>query len=486
MEDWVTIRNLHKRGKSIYFIVRTLGISRNTVRTAIRSDKLPKYRRKEEINPGLAPFSDYIRQQFITKQLRGSRVLEEIKSKGYNGSKSAFYRYLKKHLPRSPQSYQPYETVAGEQAQFDWSPYTVMIADVLTKIFVYCYVLGYSRYQVYEVSLSKEQGSVFEALESGLKQSGGVPGRIQTDNAKCFVKNASCHHFQWNKHYLGLCGHYGCDPTRSMPRHPWSKGKVEKPFGYLEDHFIKDNRFDSFEHLVKKLKVFQKQVNEKVHNTTRARPVDLLETEKLSLIPLPDRSYVGTQETLRKVTADCLISFQGSKYSVPHFFVGRQVWVRVSKGYYIDIHASSGIHLIRHKMSLTKGKVIMIEEHYKNHHIERGNWTRLVNSFALRFPKHQFFVEKLKTQKRINPNYHLTQILELANYYSTELLEQAFEQADQHNFYSYHIIQAILESHTPMIPHIPVSTHTQHRNHIPTQPINRDLNQYNQHLNQHS
>jgi transposase len=43
MEEWVTIRLLHCKGKAIREISRELKISRNTVRKAIRSDKTPKY-----------------------------------------------------------------------------------------------------------------------------------------------------------------------------------------------------------------------------------------------------------------------------------------------------------------------------------------------------------------------------------------------------------------------------------------------------------
>lgn len=484
MEDWVTIRNLHKRGNSIKQITRTLGLSRNTVRRALRSDKVPRYSRPEQISPSLVPFVSYIKQHILVKGLRGSRVLEDIRSKGYTGSKSGFYRYLQKINPSTPGSYQPYETAPGEQAQFDWSPYTVLIDDVLTKVFVYCYLLGYSRYRVYWVSLSDVQGSVFEALEGGLHQSGGVPGRIQTDNARCFVSNASRKHFKWNKHYLGLCGHYGFEPTRSLPGHPWSKGKVENPFGYLEDHFIADNRFDSFEHLVKELRAFQDRVNQKTHTTTGAKPMDLLEKEKLALMDLPPSTYVGTQEILRKVSSDCLISFQGSKYSVPHFFVGKQVWVRVSKGYYIDIYSSAGAHLARHPMSLGRGTVSMIDQHYKNHQVERGNWVRLLNSFAQRFPDHLSFAEKLKIQKRINPNYHLTQILDLSNYYSADMMQAAFEQAFHYNFYSYHFIRAFLDSQTCVLPPITPNLSTTHTSRIPTQPICRDLSLYTKCLTQ--
>ena len=66
----------------------------------------------------------------------------------------------------------------------------------------------------------------------------GVCDRIQVDNAKCFVTNASRNNFVCNTRFLHLCGFYGIKPTRSIPGHPWSKGKVENPFSYLETHFI--------------------------------------------------------------------------------------------------------------------------------------------------------------------------------------------------------------------------------------------------------
>ncbi len=48
MEEWVTIRLLHCKGKAIREISRELKISRNTVRKAIRSDKTPKYNKNKQ------------------------------------------------------------------------------------------------------------------------------------------------------------------------------------------------------------------------------------------------------------------------------------------------------------------------------------------------------------------------------------------------------------------------------------------------------
>lgn len=486
MEDWVTIRNLNSKGQSIRAIAVLMGISRNTVRGALRRDKPPEYKRKEVINEDVAPFVDFIQESILVKKHRGSRVLADIKSKGYRGSKSAFYRHLNRvRQAGGGKSFKPYETAPGEQAQFDWSPYTVLIGDELVKVFIYTYILGYSRYRIYWPSLSDNQGAVFEAMEQGIIQIGGVCQRHQTDNARCFVTKASKHDFQWNKKYLTFCGHYKIEPTRSLPKHPWSKGKVENPFDYLEDHFIKDRAYDSFEHLIAKLGEFQEAVNNRVHATTKAKPADLLKIERQHLVDLPSTKFVGMEEELRKVSSDCLLSYDGSKYSVPHYFVGKQVWIRISMGSYIHIYSSTGRMIAQHTLSLRKGKVIMLDEHYKHHEIERGNWQRLVTSFAQKFPLHQEFTDKLWVQKRINPRYHLSRILDLSKYYELPLFDQAFAIAIKNNCYSYHLIQALLESQAsgkiqpvtnqPSSPHVPD---------LSGQKISRDLTDYNQLFNQ--
>jgi transposase len=452
MEDWVTIRNLKNKNGNLSNreIGRLLHISKNTVKRAIESDKYPKYERKTATNSDIEPFKDYIYERLMVKKLLGSRVLNEIKSKGYKGSKSAFYRHISKIEAKEKRTFKPYETAAGEQVQFDWSPYTILISGILTKVYVFSYILGFSRYRIYEASLSQTLGSILEALENSIIETGGVPERIQTDNAGCFIINASRDNLQWNAKYLQFCGHYSIKPTRSLPVHPWSKGKVEKPFNYLEEHFIKGNEFDSFEEFCISLKKFQEEVNNRIHSTTQKPPKYLYDRELGSLSRLPDNRFFDIKEQVRKVTADCLISFEGSRYSVPHLFATKEVWVKVSKGYFLQIYSSHGKLIAEHKLSLRKKALVINEEHYKNHTIERGNWSRLSQSFLNLFPDFEWFPEKLKTQKKINPNYHLTQILELVKYYHIEDFKEAFSTCQQYNVYSYIFIKGHLENHGRM------------------------------------
>lgn len=480
MEDWVTIRNLDKRGVSQREISRLLNISRNTVKKAVESEKAPEYSREEVVNAEIKPFTDYIEKRLHIDNLIGSRILSEITSKGYKGSQSAFYRYLSKIEQAVKRTYKPYETAPAEQAQFDWSEYTVTLSGRLTKVYVFSYILGYSRYRIYTGSLSQTAGSIFEALEDSIIETRGVVQRLQTDNAKSFIINAGRSNLEYNPRYLAFCGHYGIKPTRSLPKHPWSKGKVERPFNYLEEHFIKGNEFENFDDFISRLKKFQEEVNNRIHSTTRKPPKELYEEEKNSLKSLPATRYVDIKEEVRKVTGDCMISYNGSRYSVPRHFVKKEVWLKISKGCKLLIYSSKNTLIAAHDLSPEKGRTIMVEEHYKDHKIERGNWDRLTQDFIRLFSEEQtWFLDKLHTQKNIDPNYHLTRILEISKYYQTNDMINSFNDCKKYNFYSCAFVRAFLENHGEIAqkPIIPIDSNILQS--IPKENIKRDLSDYN-------
>ena len=61
MEAWTTIRYLHAEGTPIRAICRELGVSRNTVRQALRGESPPKYERPPRPNLKLASYEPQIR-----------------------------------------------------------------------------------------------------------------------------------------------------------------------------------------------------------------------------------------------------------------------------------------------------------------------------------------------------------------------------------------------------------------------------------------
>lgn len=476
MEDWVTIKNLKKHNPRLgtRHIARLLGVSRNTVRRALQRQAVPEYKRKEK-GSALEPFRDVICEMANVKKLRGSRILNEIRSKGYKGGQTAFYDFLSKVKISQRKHFTPYETAPGEQAQFDWSPYTVLIGGELTNIYVYSYINSFSRHQVLEVSLSQNQSAIFEALENGIIESSGGCQRVQTDNAKAFVVNASKDNLQWNPRYLTFCSHYGFTPTRSLPGHPWSKGKVEKPFSYLETHFIADSSFEDFPDLQRKLKVFQSGMNNRVHSTTRCKPTDLFDKEKPSLLPLPELRYVGVKEDTRKASYDCLISYNGSRYSVPWMFAGKFVWIKISGGYYLKVYSQSNKLVAEHKLSLRKGSINIIQEHYKTHKQITESFSSLKESFLKDFPEHGLFLDKLIAQKRINAHRQLKQIIYISKIYSKDDFIEALNKSMEYNVFNHSFMAGYLEkNHKQSFKIEPVRTKTE----IPKAGVKRELSEY--------
>ncbi len=446
MEDWLTIKNLKRANPSISNrkIGRLLNISHNTVKKALENEKGPIYNRENKENPEIIKFKDFIEESLLVKGLSKSRILRDIKSKGYKSSKSAFYRYVSKIKLTPKRAFKPYETAPAEQSQFDWSPYDITINGIKTRVYVFCYILGYSRYRILECSLSQSEVSVLEAIESSIIETGGVTMRIQTDNASCFVISHPNSDTYWNKQYLQFCGHYNIKPTRSLVKHPWSKGKVERPFAFLEEQFIKGNEFESFEDFHRRLKCFQNDVNNMVHHTTNKTPKFLFDEESAKLGNLPASKFSHTKNELRKVSSDCLISFNGNRYSVPHIFVRQEVWLKVSQGNKLLIYSNKNVEIAQHDISLQKKQVIINQEHYKNYRSEKGNWQRLSEEFLNQYPDFEWFLTILKDEKKINSAYSLTRILEYAKLYEQDDLIKSFDYCNKFNVYNHKIVMNYL------------------------------------------
>lgn len=447
MDAWTSIRFLHSKGKSLRWIAKELEVSRNTVRKAIKDKDIPEYSRKLCPENALEMYKEEIERMVFKDNLIGSRILKEIIKKGFDGSKTAFYNYLSKirEAKNVGRITERYETSEGEQAQFDWSEYTVMIAGELTKVYVFSTILSYSRRKYFYASLDMSQGSVFEALEEAFQYFGGVTKKVLMDNGRQMVDNAHPERFAWNERFLTFAGYYRFEPKACRVRRPQTKGKVEKPFYHLEQHFINGNEFRNFEGFVKRLDEYREEVNNSVHSTTQQIPNNLYEEEKARLTQLPENRYVGTMEELRKANWDCLISVDGNRYSVPYIFAGKRVWIRKSQGRILKVCSQKGEEVARHELSKKKGEIIINEQHYEGLRQRRGQGQELTkHEFEKIFGEKNAFLAGLIAQQKINPVKHLRTILVLLRYYLVEQIKQVMERACELNCYSHNIIEGLL------------------------------------------
>jgi transposase len=451
MEGWTTIRYLQAQGKSIHAIAKEMGVTRKVVRRALRVDERPRYERAKRTNPKLEPYLAQIRELYFTKHLIGSRILRELQAAGYSGGATALYDYLRglRQPQLSSKVTMRFETEPGQQAQFDWSPYTIELGGELRRVVVYGMTLGYSRRKHYSASLDERQGSIFEAIEECLWHFGGAAKELLVDNPKAFVLDTRPAHFRWNPQFLELCGHYRIKPRACIPYRPRTKGKIERPFFYLEQQFIKGTSFKSLAHFLEELAIFERDdLDLRVHETTQQRPIDRFLREQPHLTPLPERRFVGTTALTRKVSWDCLVPYLGNRYSVPAVYAGKMVWLLVSHGTHLVILNNRRELLAEHELSSGHGQLVMVEEHYAPLR-RRGSprtYVVLAEAFLARFPHHADFLEGLTAQYKLNPVAPLRAVMELATIYPDQSLTWAFNVAVEYNSFSHAFVRGVLES----------------------------------------
>jgi transposase len=449
MEGWATIRYLYAQGKGIRAIGKELGVARKTVRRALRAEATPKYERSRRPNPKLDPFCPTIRELYFRKHLIGSRILREIRAQGYTGGSTPLYVYLRTlRVVPSGKVTERFETAPGHQAQFDWSPYTIELGGELRRVIVYGMTLGYSRRKHYTASLDERQPSIFEAIEESFWHFGGAPKELLVDNAKAMVIDANPAHFHWNPQFLELTGHYRVQPRACQVRRAQTKGKVEKPFFYLEQQFIKGNTWTSFTHFQEELARFEREdLDVTIHHTTLERPIDRFAAEQPLLTGLPAVRFVGTLALSRKVSWDCLVSYAGSRYSVPAGYASKMVWVLPSHGSHIQVVNGRRETIAEHALSQVKGATVINREHYAS--LRRGTpRTHVVLSqqFLARFPHDADFLEGLQLQHTHNPAEHLRGVMELASLYDERSMRRAFALAREYKTYSHAFVRGLLES----------------------------------------
>jgi len=454
VEEWASIRILNKKGHGIKKVSKLLKISRNTVRKAMRSQSYKGYTGRGKSGPKsrseVAKYHDHIIKMLIKDRFIGSRILNELKAIGFTGSKTAFYDYLrgiKGGLSISKIS-QRYETGPAKMTQFDWSQYSVILGDALTKVTVFSTILCYSRYRKYFASLDSKQGSLVESLEEAFCLFGGVTEKILVDNAKTMVRKRSSLGIEWNPKFLEFISYYGVEPKACLPGKPRTKGKVENPFFYLEQHFIKGGRFSSFSDFCSKLNLFNTEVNERVHQGTGQAPKVLFESgEGKYLKPLPKNKFIGATENFRDVNYDCLLSVGSNKYSVPYPYAGKSVWIRIVQGIRLKVYSQQAKLIAVHRLSRLKNQIIIDPAHYEGLRRKKvSDKALLMKMFEKSFPERMIFAQKLVAAKRMNGAYHLFKVLDTLKYYPKKSVEAAIDRALELNCFSSNIILGILRA----------------------------------------
>ncbi len=462
-KEWIMLKALLEQGVPQTRIADQLGIDRKTVARHAEDTELPPRARSPRASI-LDPFKPHIQQRLAKYELTAMKLFGEIGTQGYHGSYPVVQRYVRSIRPPKVQpAVVRFETAPGQQAQVDWSPFgRINHLGQSRKLSCFALVLGYSRVLYAEFTVSEDLPTLVQCHLNAFRYVGGVPREILYDQMKTVVLSWSPSHIEWNPQFADFAKTFGFDPRLCRPRRAQTKGKIERPFGYIAESFFAGLELEqlSLDDLNAQVRQWlDRTANRRVHRTTLCVPFGRLKEEHL--LPLPDRTYAVEMVERRKSHKDCHLEYQGNRYSVPFQYARRELTVRAQGD---QLRIFDGDKLIAtHRLCRQKGQMITDPAHFSGilHPASPSGHQGAQEQFLTTFPHTEAFVQGVAHARGGNATYHLAQILALTDSYPVNTVAAAIQRATEYGAFAARSVRRICETECAMalaLPNSPVQT----------------------------
>lgn len=173
-----------------------------------------------------------------------------------------------------------------------------------------------------------------------------------------------------NHQIVAFTRHYSTSLQTCLPADPASKGGVENAVKIAKADLVPKEtnllpEYRSFAELEAACEAFMEEVNSRVHRATLEIPKDMLRVlERPRLHPVPATPVTASFGHTRQVPPNMpMITFQQSRYSVPHTLMGQMVWVRGTETEVVIVHVGDGGPVGRHNLT-RPGTPAIIETHF--------------------------------------------------------------------------------------------------------------------------
>lgn len=457
---WQQVKVMRGKGVSIKGIARRLKISKNTVRRYLRDPSPPVFKGRKHDRVLDAYEGEIL--GMMKKRYIGTRIYEELKGKGYKGSLSAVHRYIQRLRTEaviSEKATTRFETAPGEQMQYDWTEWALPVSGLPVTVYFHELVLGYSRKKYYAWSLRIRAQDVIRVIERGIRYFGGVCPELVIDNPKQeVVTHKKSGVVCYADEFLRFCGMYGIEPNACRPYRARTKGKVERPFYYLEEHLLRGLEVSDLFELDGLLEAFVLRYNARPHSSLQESPDARFEREKVHLRPLPfvDPALIYTREA-RKVSNDGYVSCDALLYPVPMTFCLRDVMVEVVLGRTVRVYDLSGNMIAEHAVRLfDKGRPEHPEHAAINEACIRKKESYragLIRKFVESFPAQgDAYVAGLRKNTTVNMSWHLEEILGFSRFYRNHEIAAVLDECIRLGAYHKNTVKRLLGERDFKIP----------------------------------
>lgn len=357
------ILTLAGRGLGIRTIARAVGVSRNAVRRVLGSGSATG---KEVVRTEqLAPALETIRELHLLCRGNRVRVWEELCAQGTEVPYQTLTGFMRRHGIGVAQKERAgsYSFAPGEEMQHDTSPHDVVVGEKKRRLQCAALILCHSRMLFARCypTFNRFHAKIF--LTEALLFLGGVARRCVIDNTNIVIAHGTGKNAVIAPEMEAFCERFGFAFLAHAVGDADRKGRIERPFAYIEGNFYPGRTFADLADLNRQLAQWCEKVNAKGRrHLGGSSPLTLFQSEKPYLLPPP--VYVPEVYALhpRVVDLEGMVHLHNNRYSVPEDLIGRRVEVRETqdKVTVLSGHAVAACH---DRMEDGAGRRSVLPEH---------------------------------------------------------------------------------------------------------------------------
>lgn len=287
----------------------------------------------------------------LRKGITNSSVCyERLKENGYSGGLTTVKEYISsnRHLvPPKRRIAAPmgnrgrrYHTAPGESYQMDWGFVDAVSPDgTACRIACFAMVCHCCGKCYIEFFPNAKQENLFIGMIHAFLYM-GIPRYVLTDNMKSVVigRDGSGHPI-WQKDYELFMGNLCFETKLCKPRHPYTKGSVERLVRFVKDNFLPGRVFSELTDLN-----YDAVRWCGIQNGCYHRAVDCVPDEKHDMECMKRASRLAETAELsyylcpeRRISFDGFINYEGRRFGVPYWYTEKTCRVR-RDGYVLYIY----------------------------------------------------------------------------------------------------------------------------------------------------
>lgn len=443
------------RGDSQRAISRALGIARDTVKGILEAEDERRTGGESAVEravgrrtPRASQLDRYDKdiEEWLTRyeDLTAVRLHEMLTAKGFTGGYTIVRERLKQlKAARAPtvEAFEVVETAPGQQAQFDWSPYDL---EGGLKVQLWSCTLSWSRGRSFRGEDNSRQTTVLRCLQQSFADFGGVPHQGVTDSMPGVVDRWECNRPILNLRFVDFAAYHRLAMDIAPRRTGRYKGKVERPFWFVEKNLLNGRRFYTIEEFREALAWWTRErAMKRPHPLTR-RPIDeMLAEERPYLQPLPARPYDTRDVVIRQVDTQGYVRHATNFYRVPDQHIGSLLYLCVGVDR-LEVF-DGGVHRIAEHERLPNGAGQRAQGAWARARRGRYDIDLLLARMAEWGPAAEEFARRVRAAKRY-PGPELTHIVGLVATWSADDIVRALAHALEYQAYDARAVERILEA----------------------------------------